>query len=168
MKQVLKAGLSNTLGEGPIAGTFLAVCMAVCVTMFFAAGAAAQGANVDLAGTWKGELGEGAAKLHLVLTITKASNGELSGQVDSVDQGATLPMDSITLKADVFRFEIKAIGGVYEGKLNSGGTEINGTWTQSGVPPQPLKFARSTADAAAKEKAAQDVPEGPKEKPLSV
>ena len=168
MKQILKARFFTLRGQSPVGATLLAVCMLGCGTTFLAAGAAAQGANADFAGTWKGELGEGAAKLHLVLTVTKASNGEFSGELNSVDQGATLPMDSITLKADVFRFEVKAVGGVYEGKLNSAGTEIAGTWTQSGVPPQPLKFARSTADSSAKEKAAQNVPEGPKEKPLSV
>ena len=167
MKQILKARFLTPLAQSPI-GALLAVCMLGYLTTFLAAGAAAQGANADLAGTWKGELGEGAAKLHLVLTITKASNGEFSGELNSVDQGAKLPMDSITLKADVFRFEVKAVSGVYEGKLNSAGTEIAGNWTQGAVPPQLLKFARSTADSSAKEKSAQNVPEGPTEKPLSV
>ena len=167
MKQILKARFLTPLAQSPI-GALLAACMLGYLTTFLAAGAAAQGANADLAGTWKGELGEGAAKLHLVLTITKASNGEFSGELNSVDQGAKLPMDSITLKADVFRFEVKAVSGVYEGKLNSAGTEIAGNWTQGAVPPQLLKFARSTADSSAKEKSAQNVPEGPKEKPLSV
>jgi len=118
MKQILKARFLTPLAQSPI-GALLAACMLGYLTTFLAAGAAAQGANADLAGTWKGELGEGAAKLHLVLTITKASNGEFSGELNSVDQGAKLPMDSITLKADVFRFEVKAVSGVYEGKLNS-------------------------------------------------
>ena|SRR5215472_5596385 len=168
MRQILKAAFSRPLRQCPIAATFLAMCMVACLAFFMAGITAAQGANVALAGTWNGELGEGAAKLHLVLTITKASSGEFSGELNSVDQGATLPMDNITLKAEAFRFEVKTVGGVYEGKLNSAGTEITGTWTQSGVPPQPLKFARATADSAAKEKVAQNVPEGPKEKPLSV
>ena len=128
---------------------------------------AQAGAN-DLSGTWKGELGEGAAKLHLVLTITKGSSGAFSGQLNSVDQGATLPLDVLTLKDDAVHFEIKAIGGAYEGKVNAAGTEIAGTWTQTGVPAQPLNFARSTEDSAAKDNSSQTVPEGPKEKPLSV
>jgi len=168
MKQILKAGFVTPLGQSPIGATLLAVCMVGYLTTFLAVGAAAQGTNADLAGTWKGELGEGAAKLHLILTISKASNGDFSGELNSVDQGATLPMDNITLKADALRFEVKAVGGVYEGKLNSAGTEIAGTWTQSGVPPQSLKFARSAGDSVAQEKAAQNAPEGPKEKPLSV
>src|SRR5215472_2924275 len=137
MRQILKAAFSRPLRQCPIAATFLAMCMVACLAFFMAGITAAQGANVALAGTWNGELGEGAAKLHLVLTITKASSGEFSGELNSVDQGATLPMDNITLKAEAFRFEVKTVGGVYEGKLNSAGTEITGTWTQSGVPPQP-------------------------------
>src|SRR5215472_671673 len=129
MKQILQARFFTPLAQSPI-GALRAVCMLGYLTTFLAAGAAAQGANADLAGNWKGELGEGAAKLHLVLTITKASNGRFSGELNSVDQGAKLPMDNIILQADVFRFEVKAVGGVYEGKLNSAGTEIAGTWTQ--------------------------------------
>ncbi|HEY6384171.1 MAG TPA: M23 family metallopeptidase, partial [Candidatus Acidoferrum sp.] len=121
----------------------------------------------DLAGSWKGELGEGAEKLHIILTITKLAGGEFSGQLQSVDQGATIPMENVTLKGDAVRFEVKAIGGVYEGTLNAARTEFAGTWTQANVPAQPLKFARSTEDSAAKDSAAQKPVEGPETKPLS-
>lgn len=147
--------------------TFVAFCILIA-SATFARPAFGQAATTDLAGTWKGELGQGEAKLHLVLTITKAASGELSGQLNSVDQGATLPMENLTLKADAFRFEVKAVGGVYEGKLNAAGTEISGTWTQSGVPTQPLNFARSMDDSNGKNKPAESIPEGPKEKPLTV
>jgi murein DD-endopeptidase MepM/ murein hydrolase activator NlpD len=123
-------------------------------------------AESDGSGTWKGELGEGAAKLHIVLTLTKTSSGDFTGALNSVDQGASLPMDNLTVKGDAVRFEVKAIGGVYEGTLNAARTELKGTWTQSGVPAQPLNFTRSTEDA--KDAAPQKTPEGPKEKPLSV
>lgn len=167
MKQISKAHYSVPSRRTPFATTFLALCILPCLTTFLAAGLTAQSPNTDLAGTWKGELGEGAAKLHLVLTITKSANGEFSGELNSVDQGATLPMDNIILKADLVRFEVKAVGGLYEGKLNSGRTEIAGMWKQSGVPAQPLNFARATANSV-EEKSAPNVPEGPKEKPLSV
>src|SRR6476661_4216417 len=114
----------------------------------------------SLAGSWKGELGEGAGKLHLILTITKLAGAEYSGELVSVDQSASLPMENVTLKDDAVRFEVKAVGGVYEGKWNAARTEIVGTWTQNGVPAQPLKFQRSVEDSAAKEKTAQSMPEG--------
>lgn len=121
----------------------------------------------DLAGTWKGELGQGAAKLHIVLTITKLASGEFKGTLVSVDQNATLPMENVTLKGDAMRFEVQAVGGLYEGTLNASRTEVAGTWTQTGVPAQPLTFARSTQDSAAKDGATEKTPEGPKTKPLS-
>jgi murein DD-endopeptidase len=144
--------------------TFVAIL--ISLSTFFVPRARAQAG--DLTGTWKGDLGTGAAKLHIVLTFTKAANGDFSGQLNSVDQGATLPLENITLKEGAVRFEVKPVGGVYEGKLNSAGTELNGTWTQSGVPTQPLSFTRSTEDSAAKDKGAQKTEEGPKTKPLSI
>jgi murein DD-endopeptidase len=120
----------------------------------------------DFAGTWKGMLGEGDNKLRIVLTITKAANGEFTGQGLSVDQGSTFSLEKISVKGDAVHFEVGAIGGVYEGTLNAARTELKGTWTQTGVG-QPLDFARNTEDAA-KDASAQKPPEGPKEKPISV
>jgi murein DD-endopeptidase MepM/ murein hydrolase activator NlpD len=149
--------------------TFVAALAAVIFGLAAVPGrAAAQATANDLAGNWKGELGEGSMKLHLVLTLTKAASGDYSAQVNSVEQGAILPADGFTVKEDAVRFEIKAVGGVYEGKLNAARTEIAGTWTQTGVPAQPLNFVRQTAESEAKDKSAQTAPEGPKEKPLSV
>lgn len=167
MKHNSKAHDSVPTPRTPFATTFRVVCILLCLMTVLAAGLIAQSPNVDLSGTWKGELGEGGAKLHLTLTITKSANGEFSGELNSVDQGSTLPMDNITLKTDLVRFEVKAVGGIYEGKLNSARTEIAGTWTQRGGPAQRLNFARATANSA-EEKPASSVPEGPKDKPLSV
>lgn len=118
-----------------------------------------------IAGTWSGVLGAGANQLHIVLQITRLPSGEYTGQLNSVDQGATLPMDSVTLQGTAVHFEVKPVGGVYQGMLNSSGTEISGTWTQTGTPPQPLKFTRGAAAATAP---AAATPPGPKEKPFTV
>ena len=146
--------------------TFVALAIALLMSALLPQPARAQAAS-DLAGAWKGELGEGAAKLHIVLTITKLAGGDFSGQLQSVDQGSTIPMENVTLKGDAVRFEVKAIGGLYEGTLNAARTEFSGTWTQTGVPGQPLKFIRNAKDSAAKDSAAQKPVEGPKEKPIS-
>lgn len=146
--------------------TFVALAIALLLSTMLPPRARAQ-ATADLAGTWKAELGEGAAKLHIVLTITKLTGGDYSGQLQSVDQGSTIPMENLTLKGDAVRFEVKAIGGVYEGTLNPARTEFSGTWTQTGAPGQPLKFTRNAEDSAAKDGAAQKPVEGPKEKPIS-
>ena len=149
--------------------TFVAFAIAIVLSAMIPARAMGQAAKADsdLAGTWKGELGADAAKLHIVLTITKAADGAFSGQLNSVDQGAVIPMENITLKGDAVRFEVKAVGGLYEGTLNAARTEFAGTWTQGGAPGQPIAFTRSTEDSASKSNAAQKPAEGPKEKPIS-
>jgi murein DD-endopeptidase len=121
----------------------------------------------DLAGTWKGELGEGAGKLRVVLTIVKLAGGEFSGQLFSVDQGATLPMENITQTGEAVRFEVKAVGGLYQGTINAARSAVAGTWIQTGVPAQPLTFTRSAEGPGAKEGAAQEMVEGPKTKPIT-
>ncbi len=106
--------------------------------------ATAQGAPATptLEGTWEGIL---AGRLHLVVTITMTRNGDLAGQLNNVDQHVTLPIEKASLEGDEVRFEVSRIGGVYEGKINQPGTQISGTWTQTGVPEQPLSFKRSEA-----------------------
>jgi murein DD-endopeptidase MepM/ murein hydrolase activator NlpD len=109
----------------------------------------------DAAGTWEGTLGGDANKLRLIVTLTKSSGGTYSGQLNSVDQGATLIIENGTMNDDAIRFEVPRIGGVYEGVLNRQRTQMEGTWTQRGVPPQPLTLRRS-ANSAVPEAAAKD------------
>ena len=123
-----------------------ALCLAWLVGAWTAA-AQAPAKEADIAGAWRGSLGTGAEQLHIVLTIVRLSNGEYTGQLNSVDQGATLPMDAVSLQGAKFRFEVKPVGGVYEGALNDARTEIKGTWTQANVPAQPLSFQRDAAAA---------------------
>jgi peptidase M23-like protein len=149
--------------------TFVALTLALAILAVLPCSASAQATKTeaDLTGTWKGELGAGSAKLHIVLTITKAADGAFSGQLNSVDQGAMIPMENLTLKGDAVRFEVKAVGGLYEGTLNAAHTAVEGSWTQAGTPAQPLTFTRAAEDSAAKDAAAQKPVEGPKEKPIS-
>ncbi|MGH9744699.1 MAG: hypothetical protein ACRD59_01145, partial [Candidatus Acidiferrales bacterium] len=97
-------------------------------------------------GVWRGTLGAGANTLHLFLTLTK-SGGGYTGQLNSVDQGANLTVENGTLNGDAVRFEVPRVGGVYEGTLNKTQTEITGTWTQTGVPSQPLTWKRGAPSA---------------------
>lgn len=149
--------------------TFVALLAFLVLCSVFPAQAALQDAKNEtgFAGAWKGELGTGTEKLHIVLTVTKLASGEYTGQLLSVDQGSTIPMENLTLKGDAVRFEVKAIGGLYEGTLNAARTEFAGTWTQTGVPAQPLTFTRSMDESAANGAAAQKTPEGPTKAPIS-
>ncbi|HEY4951497.1 MAG TPA: M23 family metallopeptidase [Candidatus Acidoferrales bacterium] len=116
--------------------------MAVLGSLIFAGASLGQAADSAKAieGAWAGVLG---GQLHLVVTITKSSSGELGGTMNSVDQHAVFALSNVTFHGDALRFEVPRVGGVYEGKLKKNGRDISGSWTQTGVPAQALDFKRS-------------------------
>ncbi len=145
----------------------LATMAAIVMLFVFSAKSWGQGANGggDLAGSWQGSLG---GALRIVLTIEKEADGTYKGMLNSVDQGAVLPMSNIALKDGVFHFEIAQVGGTFEGKMNADGTTIAGTWTQTGVPSQPLSFTRQAQTAAATPaQGAKSAAPGPTPKPIT-
>jgi len=92
----------------------------------------AQTPAKGIEGTWNGTLDAGSAKLRLVVTVNKSDAGVYTGSFESVDQGATIPFDTVTLKGDAVTFESKAAGIVYEAVVNKDRTEIVGTFKQGG------------------------------------
>ena len=106
----------------------------------------AQTPAKDFEGSWLGTLDAGAAKLRLAVTVTKSDAGIYAGKLDSLDQGASIPIDAITVKGDAVRLEIKSPAIVIEGILNKERTELTGTFTQSGQQ-LPLTFTRTEAVA---------------------
>lgn len=96
----------------------------------------------DFEGSWQGTLEAGGTKLRLVLTVTKSAAGAYAGKLDSLDQGATIPIDTITVNGDAVRLEIKSPAIVFEGAVNKERTELTGTFTQ-GDQQLPLTFKRS-------------------------
>ena len=82
---------------------------------------------------WEGKLSIGAGlSLRIVVHVGKTAEGKLTAKMDSPDQGAKgLKVDTITLDKMTLSFEMKALLGRYEGKLNAEGTEAAGTWTQA-------------------------------------
>lgn len=147
----------------------IVICfLAACVSLVYSPAATPEQAAspADVSGSWTGTLGTGQDQLHLVITFSRLSNGEYSGQLNSVDQGALLPMNSVSVKGQKIRFEITQIGGVYEGTLSSDQKEITGTWTQANVPPQPLNLVRSQSNASTA--APSSAASGPKEKPITL
>jgi uncharacterized protein len=107
----------------------------------------AQTQPKDIVGSWNGTLDAGEQKLRLVVTVTKSDTGVYSGKLESVDQGATIPIDTITVNGDAVRLEIKEPAIVYEGTLNKERTELTGTFNQGGQQ-FPLTLKRSEPAAA--------------------
>jgi dienelactone hydrolase len=111
----------------------------------------------DFEGSWQGTLEAGGTKLRLALAVTKSDAGVYAGKLDSLDQGATIPVDTITVNNDAVRLEVKSLGIVFEGVLNKERTELTGTFTQGGQS-FPLTFKRG-------EQQQQAAPPPPKPKP---
>ncbi|HVU47394.1 MAG TPA: TIGR03435 family protein [Terracidiphilus sp.] len=101
----------------------------------------------DIADTWQGTLHAG-QDLRLVTKISKDDKGAYKAVFYSIDQGGQpLNADSVTLDGSTVKFEIKMIGGTYEGKLSSDGKTIDGNWSQ-GPNPLPLVLTRATPETA--------------------
>jgi hypothetical protein len=56
-------------------------------------------------GSWQGTLEAGDTKLRVALAVTKSDAGAYAGKLDSIDQGATIPIDTITVNGDALRLE---------------------------------------------------------------
>ena len=98
---------------------------------------------------WEGKLEAGAGvRLRLVVRLAKAESGEMLGTFESLDQSAQkLKLNSVTLDKSRLAFELKLVGGKYEGKLNAEGTEATGTWSQGGAKlPLTLKKTDKAAE----------------------
>jgi hypothetical protein len=84
-------------------------------------------------GNWEGAISAGGQSLHLVVHITEAKDNSLSATMDSPDQNSMgIPIDKIEFKDPSLHFEITPIGGIYDGSLNKGKSEIAGHWKQAG------------------------------------
>ena len=94
-----------------------------------------------MAGEWAGALDVGAMKLRLALHVEKKGDGGLGAVLDSVDQGAKIPVDTVVFESGTLRLDLKAIGASYKGTLNADGSAVQGTWSQGGQE-LPLTFHR--------------------------
>lgn len=104
-------------------------------------------------GAWHGLLDAGGTKLRLLVTITRSESSTYAGKFESLDQGATVPIDTIDVDGDDVRFEVKAAGIVFEGVLNKDRTELAGKFMQGGQTI-PLTFDRGEPAATSAKKPA--------------
>jgi uncharacterized protein (TIGR03435 family) len=111
-------------------------------------------ADHEIAGTWQGTLRipataeHSALDLRLVNKVSRANDGKLSVAVLSIDQGGgELTASSASLQDGIFKYEVPAIQGNFEGKISADGKSIAGSWTQGGTS-LPLLMERATPETA--------------------
>jgi len=106
----------------------------VIISISATSGVGSFQAKTNLAGNWESVLVIGETKLRLVLKIAQTENSAMSAVLDSLDQpnSNNLQVDTISVQATVLRFEMKALGVIYEGTLSKDGSEIVGTFNQGG------------------------------------
>ncbi len=121
----------------------------------------------SLEGKWEGVLGGGANSLHITLQFTKLGDGTIAGQLSAASQGVSYAISALRFENNKLHFEITPVGGVYEGEMNSAGSDITGKWIQTGGPLQPLNFHRAAA-ASAQQSPVSTPAAAPATKPLTV
>ena len=91
-------------------------------------------AATGIDGEWSGTLQAGDAQLHLVLHISHDAKGELSGTLDSLDQGVYgMQLTSLFHQEETISFELSNVGASYLGKISSDRQFVTGIWKQSGM-----------------------------------
>jgi pimeloyl-ACP methyl ester carboxylesterase len=82
-------------------------------------------------------------EMPMVLHLKKEANGTWTGTLDSPGEGFEgLKLDPVARDGQKLSFSLKVSGATYEGKLNAGGDEVAGTWSQRGAN-LPLTFKKT-------------------------
>jgi pimeloyl-ACP methyl ester carboxylesterase len=108
-----------------------------------AGGAAAQLTGLPQ-GTYSGTLQAGEAQLHLLLHLSKGTNGSIRATLDSLEQGVfAIEASSVSFANFNLKLELTSVGARFEGKVSPDHESIDGNWSQ-GSASIPLKFHRET------------------------
>ena len=114
-----------------------------------ARGAAAQMVGVPQ-GTYSGTLQAGEAQLHLLLHLSKGTNGSLRATLDSLEQGVfAIEANSVSFTNFNLKLDLTSVGARFEGKVSPDHEVIDGNWSQ-GSASIPLRFRRETGAVARK------------------
>jgi hypothetical protein len=97
-----------------------------------------------IVGNWDGTLDPGAQpKKRIVVHISAAQDGTLSGTIDYPDQDTSgILITAITYQEPTLHFESNGIPGFYDGTMNKENSQITGTWKQ-GVAALSLILKRT-------------------------
>ena len=125
--------------------------VSICSLLMLAVGATPGGAAAQVpgpdafVGVWEGLLDAGAAQLRLVFHVERGDGAELSGSLDSPDQGASgIPATSVSVDERSLTFTIASLQATFEGVLSEDGSQIEGTFSQ-GPARLPLAITRTDA-----------------------
>jgi uncharacterized protein (TIGR03435 family) len=111
-------------------------------TVALAAFAAASLFGQDITGVWQGTLQTPQRDLRIVVKVAKEQSG-LKAVMYSIDQGGGGIGGTVTLQAPAVKIAIPGIGATYEGKLDSDGVTLAGTWSQGQPLPLSLKHVKA-------------------------
>lgn len=101
-------------------------------------------------GTYSGTLQAGEAQLHLLLHLSKGTNGSLRATLDSLEQGVfAIEANSASFANFNLKLDLTSVGARFEGKVSPDHETIDGSWSQ-GSASIPLKFHRETGAVARK------------------
>jgi uncharacterized protein len=121
--------------------------LAVLVTMIVSTlslGAITGAAVSEAIGEWGGKIDTGDGSLRVIVHISQAADGTLTGSLDSPDQGSTgTAIDSVIYNEPDLHFAIERFGSTFDGKMSHDHSEITGDWKQSGRS-LPLVFKRAS------------------------
>jgi hypothetical protein len=107
--------------------------------------ALASSSAAEPQGIWAGVLSVRGTALRLVIKVARDAKGELSGTMDSVDQGVRdLPASRVTFTNGLIHMEWQGINGTFEGDLING--KLDGEWRQMGAS-FPLVLQRTNSPA---------------------
>jgi hypothetical protein len=107
--------------------------LGLATALLLAGGASAQAANA-YDGVWAGALAAGGQTLHLELTI-KTTGSETTGEMNSLDQNATIPATAVKTDGGQLNVLFLAVGAEYTAKLSADGKSLTGAFTQGASLP---------------------------------
>ena len=109
------------------------LCVGIVLMLVWGIMPTTVGASSPIVGNWEGTLDPGAQpKKRIVVHITAAQDGSLSGTIDHPDESASGALiTAITYTEPALHFESTSGQVSYDGTMNKENSEIAGTWKQS-------------------------------------
>jgi uncharacterized protein len=116
------------------------LCLAMVSLAFLFQAISLAGQQRPLQGTFTGTLEAGEAELHVVLHLSRNTQGVLNATLDSLDQAVFgIEASSVSLESGILKFEVRRLGIYFEGKVSGDQKTIDGEWRQ-GSASLPLVF----------------------------